>query len=164
MAYSAEYHRAYYQQNRERILERNRKWAARNQDKVKAAAKRTAEKRRAAGKTRDLARAWEERNREKVLLRAAKGRAARDGVQFDLTLEDIVIPERCPLLGVALSRAAGRGRMKGDSASLDRIDPAKGYVRGNVWVISWAANRLKGDASRETLLSFASGIIRVFAV
>lgn len=35
--------------------------------------------------------------------------------------------------------------------SLDRIVPERGYVRGNVEVISWEANRLKNSATLEQL-------------
>lgn len=33
------------------------------------------------------------------------------------------------------------------SPSLDRLIPSKGYVKGNVVVVSWRANRLKNNAS-----------------
>lgn len=31
--------------------------------------------------------------------------------------------------------------------SIDRIDPKHGYVRGNMQIISWGANMLKGDSA-----------------
>lgn len=37
------------------------------------------------------------------------------------------------------------------SPSLDRKDPTKGYVRGNVAWISFRANRIKSDASQQEL-------------
>lgn len=33
--------------------------------------------------------------------------------------------------------------------SLDRIDPRKGYVKGNVWIISYRANLIKNDGTAE---------------
>ena len=39
-----------------------------------------------------------ERNIEQAMLTSAKNRAARKGLEFNLELSDIVIPEKCPLL------------------------------------------------------------------
>jgi hypothetical protein len=41
------------------------------------------------------------------------------------------------------------------SPSLDRVDPRKGYVPGNVRVISDRANRLKGDRSLSEIQALA---------
>lgn len=83
----------------------------------------------------------------KVLMYAAKQRAASVGVPFDLTIEDIVIPERCPVLGTPLVR--GKAKASDQSPSIDRLDPTRGYVRGNIAVISWRANRIKNDGSAD---------------
>ena len=74
----------------------------------------------------------------------AKDRAKRKGIVFSLSLQDIVVPEICPVLGIKLVR--GKHGMQGNSPSLDRIKLTSGYVRGNVAVISFRANRLKSDA------------------
>ena len=67
-----------------------------------------------------------------------------------------MVPERCPILGTKLvvAKHVYRGHGFGgdeDSMSLDRILPELGYVPGNVAVISWRANRLKGSASVDEL-------------
>lgn len=41
----------------------------------------------------------------------------------------------------------------------DRVDNTKGYVRGNVRVISWAANLDKKNLSVEQLLALAEYVI-----
>ena len=86
---------------------------------------------------------------EQKLLYAARARAKKRGLSFELKLSDIVIPPTCPVLGIPI--AAGHSANKtGPAASaptLDRINPALGYVPGNVAVISWRANRLKSDAT-----------------
>lgn len=87
------------------------------------------------------------------MLRNARKRAKEFGVPFDLTKEDIVIPERCPLLGVKLRVADGQ--VDDNSPTLDRIIPWLGYVRGNVVVVSWRANRIKSDASAAELRQIA---------
>lgn len=79
----------------------------------------------------------------------AKGRARKLGIVFDLKVEDIVIPEHCPLLGVHLAR--GCGKLQAASPSLDRKNPDVGYTRDNVWVISHRANTIKNNATLEEL-------------
>lgn len=88
---------------------------------------------------------------EYEMLRGAKYRAKTRGVPFDLTLTDIVIPARCPVLDIPLVVRARTGFPAPDSPSLDRIIPARGYVKNNVRVISHKANTLKRDATIEEL-------------
>lgn len=90
----------------------------------------------------------------KNLLKWCKHRAKRRGIPFSLTLDDIQIPERCPVLGIPLALSPSRPREC--SPSLDRINPSLGYVPGNVQVVSYRANRLKADASLLELCAVAS--------
>ena len=81
---------------------------------------------------------------------SAKKRAKARDLPFDITPLDIHIPERCPVLGVKLVVGVGRGPGIGpaeNAPTLDRIDPSRGYVRGNIAVISWRANRVKDNAT-----------------
>lgn len=88
-------------------------------------------------------RTWARRNPAKVLWRSAKMRAARKSVPFDISVEDIFVPEFCPVLGIKLEfKGNGRGHYL-ESPTLDRIVPALGYVRGNIAVISGRANVIK---------------------
>lgn len=84
------------------------------------------------------------RNPEWYLWDKAKRRAVKQGLEFNLELEDVVIPLYCPVLGYLLKPLSGDPRT---SPSLDRIDNKKGYIKGNVAVISHRANTLKGDAT-----------------
>jgi hypothetical protein len=79
---------------------------------------------------------------------------------FDLTVEDIQTPTHCPILGIELKRNTGGKSYKGNSPSLDRIDPTKGYVKDNVQVISQRANVMKNDATFDELKRFADWIKR----
>ncbi|WP_209021492.1 hypothetical protein, partial [Proteus mirabilis] len=90
-----------------------------------------------------------------ALVRQAKRRAARKGLPFDLTSDDIVVPDFCPALGIPLYRAVGRKAQGPNSPTLDRIEPDLGYVRGNVRVISARANQIKSDATPSELLRVA---------
>ena len=95
-------------------------------------------------RTRD----WHRNNPKRSYLLAAKKRASALGVPFDLTEDDIVFPSVCPALGipVTLVNTSGPRRRTDNTPSLDRIIPELGYVKGNVEMISWRANRLKSDA------------------
>lgn len=89
-------------------------------------------------------------NPDKLILNAARQRARKKNIPFNLTLEDINIPTTCPILGIVLkSNRGGRPGMFPDSPSLDRIKPELGYVKGNVRVISNRANHLKSNATLE---------------
>jgi len=99
-------------------------------------------------RTRLARRAWGVAHRSRCpeahLLTRAKHRAKEQGIEFDLTIEDIVIPDRCPYLDIPIVNGAGTGVMNPrNTASLDRINPDKGYVRGNVIVVSYLANAVK---------------------
>jgi hypothetical protein len=86
------------------------------------------------------------------LLRRARHRARALGLEFDLTESDIIVPAACPVLGIPIRVVQGQGKRPHDSSpSLDRIDPKRGYVRGNVAVLSQRANRIKNDASAEEI-------------
>ena len=97
---------------------------------------------------------WHRRQLEpdRELWRRARKRALDRGLPFDLPIEEIIIPARCPVLGIGLT--IGRGRSL-SSPSLDRIQPMLGYVSGNVRVISDKANRLKGNRDLPALLERA---------
>lgn len=97
---------------------------------------------------------------ESRMLMAAKQRAKNQGLEFNLTIDDIVIPDKCPLLEVPF--VAGEKGNYEYTPSLDRIDPTKGYIKGNVWVITKRANTMKNSATREELLKFADGIYKYF--
>ena len=92
------------------------------------------------------------RHPEKYLLAECKRRAKRVGLPFSLTLEDIKVPRMCPVLGLHLTFAGGDSAT---SPSIDRIDSALGYTPINIVIISWRANKLKGDASPHDLWELA---------
>jgi hypothetical protein len=94
---------------------------------------------------------WRTENPAAYLLHTAKHRAKKMGWEFNLEVEDIEIPEKCPVLGLPLFIRQGyQGQGKNpNNPSLDRIDNSLGYVKGNVQVISWRANDLKKNGTLE---------------
>lgn len=124
---------------------RNREWVANNRDRFREINLEATHRYR----TKDP-RQW--------LLWNAKKRAKKAGIPFDLEYDDIEWPDICPVLGIKIDSYLGHGGKTGgreNSRSLDRIDPAKGYVKGNVVTISWRANRLKCDATPEEMRRLA---------
>ena len=60
--------------------------------------------------------------------------------------------------------AGSKGKGSVNSAHLDRFDPHKGYVKGNVAWISGRANRIKYDASLEELKQIVNWMERVTTI
>lgn len=77
----------------------------------------------------------------------ARKRALALGLPFDIEPDDLLVPEVCPVLGILLTLDGPRDTRP----SLDRIIPERGYVKGNVAVISFRANRIKSDANADEL-------------
>lgn len=82
---------------------------------------------------------------ETILLWRTRANSKIRNIECSISVEDIVIPERCPILDIELGPIGGKNR--NNSPSLDRVDNSTGYVRGNVRVISNRANTLKGEMS-----------------
>jgi len=83
------------------------------------------------------------------LWRGAKARAKQLGLPFDLSLDDVRVPDLCPILGIPLAVNVGGKAGCPNSPSLDRVIPSRGYIQGNVRVISHRANTLKNDGTLE---------------
>jgi hypothetical protein len=102
------------------------------------------------------------RNPEKEMFNRAEKRAQVKGIAFDIEVKDIFIPEICPLLGIKIFPQKGGA---GDcSPSLDRVDTTKGYVKGNVRVISRLANIMKAHATKEQLFLFIQNLPNYLAL
>jgi hypothetical protein len=83
---------------------------------------------------------------ERALLWAAKHRSKEHNLPFNLEESDICIPKMCPILNIELKFTKKKSR---NTPSIDRIIPDKGYVKGNVKIISLSANRLKNNGTLE---------------
>lgn len=67
--------------------------------------------------------------------------------EWNITSGDIQWPTHCPILGIELDYFAEKRQE--NSPSFDRKDSTKGYIKGNVQIISWRANRIKNDGTEE---------------
>lgn len=113
-----------------------RKWRAENLEKARQIGRNHQRNRRL------------EKPAEYMVTRA-RIRARDKNLPFALTPGDIVIPAVCPALGIPLR--IGTGGPTDNSPSLDRLVPERGYVPGNVTVISYLANRIKNNATVDEL-------------
>jgi len=77
-----------------------------------------------------------------------------NGFNFNITIDDIIIPEYCPYLEIKLLTDP-KDHKSPNYATIDRIDSSKGYVKGNVQVISYKANSMKSSSTEKQLLEFA---------
>lgn len=104
---------------------------------------------------------WEAYQRKRIqAIQTNKPKYCRDrGLDIDITGTDgldylvSIFPKDyiCPALGIKMKW--NDSPHVGDSPSLDRLDPTKGYVRGNLVWISERANTMKHDATLAELES-----------
>lgn len=96
------------------------------------------------------AKKYAENNRSRILFLVARARAAKEGLPFDLKIEDIVIPSHCPVFGIKFN--GGKETMP----SIDKIIPSMGYTKDNIVVVSMRANRIKSDATTKELVQLSN--------
>ena len=139
------YRQEYYLKNREKILTRQKE----------------TQKLRAPEKKAWLHEYYKTKDGRIVrFLAGAKKRATAKGLEFNLDVEFLrsIAPDNCPVFGFELDWngwGTGEGKAKENSPSLDKIDPNKGYIKGNVMWLSWKANRLKSNVTHKDLMILA---------
>lgn len=129
--------REYVAKNIETLRDRRRVYAVKNRDRLRAIRLKS-----------------HHRDPRRKLLALARARSRKNGLGFNLSIEDVTIPVACPVLGIPLVVGGGTG-FQDASPTLDRVNNSMGYVRGNVLVVSWRANRIKCDATPHELRSLA---------
>lgn len=100
-------------------------------------------------------------NIQKQIYYRVKQSTKKRKLDFNLEPQDIIVPTHCPLLGVELLFD------KVDSSSdnyytVDRIDSSKGYIKGNVQVISRLANTMKNKSTEKELITFSQNILKMY--
>lgn len=94
------------------------------------------------------------KTRISYLLSRLRTKCTKGDIEFDLTVDDLIIPDRCPILDIPLVFGNDNSTCTGptdNSPSVDRIDPSKGYTKDNIVVVSQRANRIKNNATIQEL-------------
>lgn len=101
------------------------------------------------------------------LVHDSRSRAKKAGIDHNLDLNYLleILPECCPYLGAQFHWEAnfncGHRKPHPFSPSIDRIDSSKGYVKGNVAIVSHRANAIKNDASEVELIAMGRRIAQL---
>ena len=106
--------------------------------------------------TKTIFKTTESRIKGKMLVRS-RTRAKQLNIEFNIEAEDLILNEYCPILNIKLDYIK-KEMNNMNAASLDRIDNSKGYIKGNVMIISVLANTMKSNASIDQLYSFCNNI------
>ncbi len=142
-----------YSENKELIIEKSRQYYEKTKNDPEVLEKK---KQYRSKYYRDRC----EKEYEHYIVARCKKRANKNSLEFDLTEEDIIIPDFCPILGIPLIK--GNGAVTKNSPSVDRIDPNKGYTKDNIQIISQLANAMKSNATPEDLLKFAEWVLQTY--
>lgn len=148
-----EFMRRYYEQHKDKLKARARMYAAKAKEVDPDGVREKRSKWEAI--YRKEQQPWvkyRKRSPLKYLYRLAARRAKERGLVFDIQLSDLSLPDTCPLLGI---RIDSFDPVLDFHPSIDRIDSTKGYVKGNVWIISHRANRIKNNATADELMIIA---------
>lgn len=68
-------------------------------------------------------------------------------IPFNIKFEDVKWPEYCPILDIKINYF--NDTMTDDSPSFDKMHPDVGYIKENVQIVSWRANRIKNNGTAE---------------
>ncbi len=90
---------------------------------------------------------------KKQILRRAKLNAKKKGLDYSLTVLDIILPKVCPILKQEFIPKHNKYTW-----SIDRLNNSIGYVKENIRIISRLANTMKNNATNDELILFANNI------
>lgn len=92
-----------------------------------------------------------------LVLSSTRRYCKKKGLPFDIDATYLVsiTPATCPVLGIPLVRG-GKGVSQPNSPSIDRLIPERGYVRGNIIIVSRLANQVRSNATPDQILKVGS--------
>ena len=160
-----EWQKIHHLKNREAILERQKRYRLKNREAISAAREKYYQENKEAIlewqkiyrlKNKEANKRYRQKKWEKQRIKGALRRAKAKNLPFNITEEYVksITPKDmiCPALGIKMNTSVEDLDSK---PSLDRLVPEKGYVKGNVIVVSFKVNRIKADATPEELMKVA---------
>lgn len=95
-------------------------------------------------------------------LRTTRASCKKKGIPCEVTATDLMVlynqfDGKCDLTK-RIMVVGSRGQQR-DSLSIDRIEPAKGYVLGNVRLVTYQANMARGMFSDDELYAFCEAVL-----
>lgn len=92
----------------------------------------------------------------------ARKRVKKNNLEITITSKYLykIYPKNgnCPILGYKM--VPGKRVSHKYTPTLDRVNPSRGYVKGNVIFICQLANQMKSEANYDELLKFSRWIIK----
>lgn len=114
--------------------------------------------------SRASVRRWMSRHPQASAASVACMRARKIGMPFDKKyLISLPCPDVCPILGTRIVFERGKGqRPSENTASFDQIVPGRGYIEGNVRIMSRLANSMLNSATPDQRVTLARWILNEY--
>lgn len=153
--------RRHVERHRDATREKSREWGRNNPDRKRETNRRWLEANRERSRERN--RQWKRENAARALLGRARANAKQRGREVTITeaeVEALLAPGVCSLTGLRFHFQEWDGVSSRDpwAPSLDRIDTSRGYVTGNVRVVLWIVNYMRGDYPDDVVAKAASAL------
>ena len=142
-----EYHKEYRRKYKDALYEKAKIYKENNREKVQTYNKK-----------------WNidrlDKDPRAVLPTRARSNAKDKNLECTISKEDFILPlpTHCPILGIPIQ--FNKDERKENSISIDRVDNSKGYVPGNIAIISSKANSNKGNLSIEDIKRLYSYVLQ----
>lgn len=142
----------YHKRHPDRVNKQTRKWHRENADKIRDINREY--KKNNPQKVKAMMDKWRTvpRNRMKSIISSRIAYAKQHGTEVnEIIMREFIDnpPTHCAITGIELDYSVGKTRSSSLSPSIDRINPQKGYIQGNVAAISWRMNTIKSFGTAE---------------
>jgi hypothetical protein len=98
---------------------------------------------------------------EIFLWHVAKENAKKENMVFEISPNDIKIPNKCPYLNIELTTNFSDFE-KPNYYTIDLFDKKRGYIGGNVQIVSKLSSEIKNQIPEEYLIVFAKNIVKIY--